>query len=60
MFVIGTASTEEGLQLVRDQGADLVFNHKNEGYMNEIAVSLNNKKIDFKIVVFCFCDIECD
>jgi NADPH2:quinone reductase len=36
--VIGTASTEKGLQAVRDQGADLVFNHKQEGYQKDIAV----------------------
>jgi NADPH:quinone reductase-like Zn-dependent oxidoreductase len=36
--VIGTASTEHGLQAVRDQGADLAVNHKQEGYLREIAV----------------------
>ena len=36
--VIGTASTEQGLQAIRDQGADFVFNHKQEGYLREIAV----------------------
>jgi len=36
--VIGTASTEQGLQAIRDQGADLVFNHKQEGYLKEISV----------------------
>jgi hypothetical protein len=38
MRVIGTASTEQGLQAIRDQGADLVFNHKQEGYLKDIAV----------------------
>lgn len=37
--VIGTASTEQGLQAVHHQGADLVFNHKQEGYLDDIAVS---------------------
>ena len=36
--VIGTASTEQGLQALRDQVADLVFNHKQEGYLKDIAV----------------------
>ena len=36
--VFGTASTEQGLQAVRDQGADLVFNHKQDGYLNDILV----------------------
>jgi NADPH2:quinone reductase len=38
LYVIGTASTEQGLQAVLDQGADLVFNHKKEGYLKDIAV----------------------
>ena len=49
MFVIGTASTEQGLQAARDHGADLVFNHKGEDYLNEIAVRIYNlttKRID--------------
>ena len=28
MLVIGTAGTEEGLKLVREQGAEHVFNHR--------------------------------
>jgi NADPH:quinone reductase-like Zn-dependent oxidoreductase len=36
--VIGTASTEQGLKAVKDHGADLVFNHKEKGYMKSIAV----------------------
>ncbi|CAF4694263.1 unnamed protein product, partial [Rotaria magnacalcarata] len=35
--VIGTASTDQGLQAILDQGADFVFNHKQEGYLKEIA-----------------------
>lgn len=53
MFVIGTASSEQGLQAVRDQGADLVFNHKDEGYLNEIAVTMCNlimKTIDLNCI----------
>lgn len=38
--VIGTASTEQGLQAIRDQGADLAFNHKHEGYLKEISVCI--------------------
>lgn len=38
--VIGTASTEQGQKAVRDVGADLVFNHKQEGYLQEITVRL--------------------
>ena len=43
MRVIGTASSEQGLQAIRDQGADLAFNHKHEGYLKEIAVCFLTK-----------------
>lgn len=36
--VIGTAGTEQGIHLVKNIGADAVFNHRKEGYMNEIKV----------------------
>jgi NADPH:quinone reductase len=36
--VIGTASTAKGQQVVREQGADYVFNHKQEGYLRDIMV----------------------
>ncbi|XP_050388905.1 quinone oxidoreductase [Patella vulgata] len=34
--VIGTAGTPEGMKLIQDNGADFVFNHREEGYMNKI------------------------
>jgi NADPH2:quinone reductase len=34
--VIGTAGTDEGLALVRAQGATHAFNHKHAGYLDEI------------------------
>eukprot|EP00112_Aurelia_sp_Birch-Aquarium-sp1_P011317 Seg238.8 transcript_id=Seg238.8/GoldUCD/mRNA.D3Y31 product="Quinone oxidoreductase" protein_id=Seg238.8/GoldUCD/D3Y31 len=36
MTVIGTASTDEGLQLVREAGAHHVFNHRSEDYQQKI------------------------
>ena len=34
--VFGTAGTEEGMKVVRDQGAERVFNHRAPGYMEEV------------------------
>ena len=34
--VIGTASSEDGRKLVSDQGADFVFDHSKENYLDEI------------------------
>jgi len=42
MKVIGTASTEEGMKTVKEQGADLVFNHKQDGYLKDIMNSTQN------------------
>ena len=33
MIVIGTAGTKEGMDLVKSQGADKVYNHKEKDYM---------------------------
>jgi hypothetical protein len=38
MTVIGTAGTQEGLDLVKQQGADHVFNHRDKGYEQLILV----------------------
>ena len=38
MKVIGTASTEDGIKLVKEAGADHVFNHRDMNYINEIKV----------------------
>ena len=34
--VVGTASSDAGKQLVKEQGADLVFDHSEEGYLSQI------------------------
>jgi len=36
MKIIGTAGSESGLNLVKSQGADYVFNHKESNYMEKI------------------------
>ncbi|CAL1529899.1 unnamed protein product [Lymnaea stagnalis] len=44
--VIGTAGTKEGLELVKRIGADLVFNHRETGYMDEIQKAQKNAGVD--------------
>jgi NADPH2:quinone reductase len=36
LTVIGTASSEDGRKLVKEQGADFVFNHADEDYLQQI------------------------
>lgn len=40
--VFGTAGTEEGLKLAREQGAHQVFNHREEGYLEKAKAATPN------------------
>lgn len=44
--VIGTASSEEGKQLIKEQGADFVFDHSVENYLQQILEATENKGVD--------------
>ena len=44
--VIGTAGTDEGLAVVRAQGAAHAFNHKNAGYLDEVTKATGGRGPD--------------
>lgn len=44
--VIGTAGSEQGLQLVKEQGAHQVLNHKDPGYLEALAKLTEGKGVD--------------
>ena len=44
--VIGTASSEDGKNLVKEQGADFVFDHSKENYLDEIKEATNGEGVD--------------
>jgi NADPH2:quinone reductase len=46
MTVIGTAGTERGMQAVRDQGAHVVLNHNEPGYLDEIPKATGGRGVD--------------
>lgn len=46
LTVIGTASSDEGKKLVKEQGADLVFDHSDENYLGEIKEATSGKGVD--------------
>lgn len=46
LIVIGTASSEEGKNLVKEQGADYVFDHSTENYLGEILAATGGKGVD--------------
>lgn len=43
---IGTASSEEGRKLVLEQGADAVFDHSKDGYLDEIKAFTGGEGVD--------------
>lgn len=44
--VIGTASSEEGRKLIKEQGADFVFDHSKENYLSEILEATDGKGVE--------------
>jgi NADPH2:quinone reductase len=46
MTVLGTASSDRGLDLVRKEGAHMAFNHKKVGYTDEIMKATGGKGVD--------------
>jgi NADPH2:quinone reductase len=46
MVVLGTAGTEKGLELVRRQGADYVFNHTEADYLEQIMKVTGGNGVD--------------
>lgn len=46
LIVIGTASSEEGKQLIKTQGADFVFDHSEENYLSEILEATEGNGVD--------------
>lgn len=46
MIVIGTAGSEDGIKLVREQGAQHVVNHSVEGYLEEVMKLTEGRGVD--------------
>jgi len=46
MRVIGTAGTDEGLRLVREQGAHHALNHRDENYLQQIPALTGGRGVD--------------
>lgn len=44
--IIGTASSEDGKKLVKQQGSDFVFDHSKENYLDEIKAATKGKGAD--------------
>lgn len=46
LTVIGTTSSEAGKRLVKEQGADYVFDHSDENYLEQILEATDGKGVD--------------
>ncbi|XP_077966792.1 quinone oxidoreductase-like [Styela clava] len=46
MNVIGTAGTEEGMKMVRENGVKYVFNHREEGYASSVMSATGGQGVD--------------
>lgn len=46
LTVLGTASSEAGKQLIKEQGANFVFDHSSENYLKEILEATNGRGVD--------------
>ena len=46
MIVIGTGGTDDGRELVREQGADHVFNHRDPKYLEKIMEATGGRGVD--------------
>ena len=60
LTVIGTASSDEGKQLVTDQGADAVFDHTNEDHFGDIREFTGGRGVDIIIEMAAHANLERD
>jgi NADPH2:quinone reductase len=58
--VIGTAGTEESMELVRESGADAVLNHNQSGYLEAISSFTNGAGVDVIIEMLANVNLEED
>jgi NADPH2:quinone reductase len=60
LTVIGTAGSDAGLQLVRDQGAQHVFDHRAPGYLDEIRALTGGRGVDIIIEMLANVNLDKD
>lgn len=58
--VIGTASSEAGKKLVKEQGADFVFDHSDKSYLEEIKELTNGKGVEIILEMLANSNLQKD
>jgi NADPH2:quinone reductase len=56
--VLGTGGTDKGLAAAREHGADLLFNHRHDGYADEIMTATGGRGVD--VVVEMLANVNLD
>jgi NADPH2:quinone reductase len=60
LTVIGTGGTERGLELVREQGADVVVNHREPGYLDDILRATGGRGVDLVLEMAAHVNLDKD
>jgi len=60
LTVLGTGSTDAGLQSVRASGADAVFNHGDVGYLDEIMKTTEGRGVDVVLEMAAHLNLDKD
>ena len=60
MRVIGTGGTDRGLALVREQGADVVANHRAPAYLDEILRATGGRGVDVVVEMAAHVNLDKD
>ena len=60
LTVFGTASSDEGKKLVKEQGADAVFDHSADGYLGEIREQTGDRGVDVIIEMLANVNLQKD
>ena len=60
LTVIGTAGTDKGLELVRREGAQFAFNHRNAGYTDAIMKATGGRGVDVVLEMLANVNLAAD
>ncbi len=58
--IIGTASSDEGKRLIKEQGADFVFDHTAPDYLDEITAATGGKGVDIILEMLANVNLQND
>jgi NADPH2:quinone reductase len=58
--VIGSGGTDEGLAVVRDHGADVIVNHRTQGYTDEIMRATDGRGVDVVVEMAAHINLDRD